>query len=178
VALFWCSGRHVYRTWEMSLLMLLLLFYSQVSVWKIERITPGMGILTQAGQIAQAGQTTRSDKTEQVAQNERINNIIRAIQAGNADDLATFFNSSIDLTLVDDDNVYSKVQADMVMKEFFQHYVPEKVSMRHSGSSANGSSYAILNYRTKAKENLRVVFYLKPYEGQLLINELRFELQK
>ncbi len=172
MALFWCSGRHIYRTWEMSLLMLMLLFYSQVSVWKVEQTTPGMGILTQAGQIAQAGQTT------QAVPNERINNITRAIQAGNADDLATFFNSSIDLTLVDDDNVYSKVQADMVMKEFFQHYLPEKVSMRHSGSSANGSSYAILNYRTKAKENLRVVFYLKPYEGQLLINELRFELQK
>ncbi len=109
------------------------------------------------------------------AQSSRITPIIHALQTANADELSSFFNSSVDLTLVDDDNVYSKVQANMVMKEFFQKYPPEKVSIRHSGTSKDGSSYAILLYQTRNKEMLRVVFYLKPYHGKLLLNELRFD---
>ena len=110
------------------------------------------------------------------AQTPKIDDIILAIQNGNADELSIFFNSNIDLTLVDDDNGYSKVQATMVMKDFFIHYSPLKVILQHSGTQKDGSTYAILNYRTLNKENFRVVFYLKPYSGVLLINELRFDL--
>ena len=105
------------------------------------------------------------------AQGQRADEIVRAIQKGNADELSSYFNANLDLNLLDEDNSYSKVQATMVMKD-----VPGMVSLKHSGSQKDGSCYAILDYRSVNKDNMRVVFYLKPYEGILLINELRFDL--
>ncbi len=110
------------------------------------------------------------------AQGRRTDEIIQALRKGNAEELAVFFNTNVDLTLLDEDNGYSKVQATMVMKDFFIRYVPDQVTLKHSGSQKDGSCYAILSYRSTNKDNLRVVFYLKPYRGILLINELRFDL--
>jgi len=110
------------------------------------------------------------------AQGQRADEIVRAIQKGNADELGSYFNANLDLNLLDEDNSYSKIQATMVMKDFFAKYVPGLVSLKHSGSQKDGSCYAILDYRSVNKDNMRVVFYLKPYEGILLINELRFDL--
>ncbi len=110
------------------------------------------------------------------AQDKRTLEIIETIQRGSAEGLAVYFNANIDLTLVDDNNEYSKVQATMVMKDFFTRYPPLKVSLRHSGNQQDGSCYAILDYRSMNRENFRLVFYLKPYQNISLINELRFDL--
>lgn len=110
------------------------------------------------------------------AQGQRTDEIVRAIQKGNADELGNYFNANLDLNLLDEDNSYSKIQATMVMKDFFSKHVPDMVSLKHSGSQKDGSCYAILDYRSVNRDNMRVVFYLKPYEGVLLINELRFDL--
>ena len=48
-----------------------------------------------------------------------IDNIGNAIKSGSSKEVAKFFDSSVEITIQDKESVYSKVQAEMVLKDFF-----------------------------------------------------------
>ncbi|MBU0487683.1 MAG: DUF4783 domain-containing protein [Bacteroidetes bacterium] len=103
--------------------------------------------------------------------------ISAAIRTGNAKELAKFFNSSIDVSIPGYEGIYSKVQAEQIMKDFFAKQVPKSFTIIHQGASKDGSQYSIGNYTTE-KQTFRTYFLLKKTGEKFLLQQLRFEVEE
>lgn len=100
-----------------------------------------------------------------------------AIGRGNAKEVARFFDSSVEITILDKESSYSKTQGEMVLRDFFSKNQPAGFDLKHRGTSGEGSLYGIGTLRT-ASQPYRVYFYVKQKASQQLIQEIRFEKQK
>jgi len=101
--------------------------------------------------------------------------IANSIRSGDARQVATFFGNTIDLTLSDKENVYSKAQAELVLKDFFSKNPPKSFTIIHKGSSPEGTQYAIGKLVTANGKSFRVSFYVKGSNGKSILQELRIE---
>jgi hypothetical protein len=98
-----------------------------------------------------------------------------AIRSGDARTIAHYFNGNVDLTIVNQEEVYSKAQAEMVLKDFFSKNTPKNFSIIHQGVSKEGNKYAIGTLTTTQGSNFRTYFFVKESGGSAFIQELRFE---
>jgi hypothetical protein len=98
-----------------------------------------------------------------------------AIRSGDARQIARFFNSNVDLTIFNQEEVYSKAQAEMVLKDFFSKNAPKSFTIIHKGVSKEGARYAIGTLTTTQGQNIRTYFFVKESGGNSSIQELRFE---
>lgn len=96
-----------------------------------------------------------------------------AFKAGNSNELAKFFNSNIELVVLQHEDLYSKTQAERILKDFFKNYLPTKFIILHHGGKKD-AKYAIAELSTD-NATFRVYFLLKTKEGNLLIHQLRIE---
>src|SRR5258706_15863280 len=71
--------------------------------------------------------------------------ISRAIRSGDSRQIASLFGSSIDLTLLNQEDVYSKAQAELMIKDFFLKNPPKTFTIVHKGSSKEGTLFAVGN---------------------------------
>jgi len=109
------------------------------------------------------------------AQNSLPESVISATASGNARDLAANFNDNIELVLPQKSGIFSKSQAEMVLKEFFSKYPPASFKIIHQGSRQN-ASFAIGNYKT-GNSFYRFYFLTKKTNNKVLIHQLRIERQ-
>jgi len=99
--------------------------------------------------------------------------IVNSLKTGNAKELAKHFNANIDLTLIDKQEIYSKTQAELILKEFFSKNVPSNFTIIHQGEKV-GSKYVIGNLTT-SKGTFRVSLFLKSQDNTQVIHQLRIE---
>jgi hypothetical protein len=99
--------------------------------------------------------------------------ISAAFKAGNSKELVKHFNSNVELVILENEDVYSKTQAEMILRDFFEKQPPKNFAILHQGGK-NGSKYAIGDLTT-SKGNFRVYFLLKKREDSYLIHQLRIE---
>ncbi len=99
--------------------------------------------------------------------------IANAIRSGDAKSVSKYFSSSVDLTIISREDVYSKAQAEQILKDFFNKNTPRSFSIIHRGESKDGSKYAI-GTLTTSNGNYRTYYYFKVVGGNINIQELRF----
>jgi len=107
------------------------------------------------------------------------NDIITGFESGNAKVLSRFFNQNVNLVVLDNNNVYSKAQAQQIVGDFFSTYVPnpeKKFKIIHE-SGKEGAKSVIGTIETKKGEVFRIYFLLKQNEGNEYIHQLRIEKQ-
>ncbi|HZH71266.1 MAG TPA: DUF4783 domain-containing protein [Mariniphaga sp.] len=102
--------------------------------------------------------------------------IITCLKSGNAKSLSGYFNQNIELVVPESDNVYSKAQAQLIVNDFFNAYIPQTFSVIHQGGK-EGAQYVIGNLGTK-KGTFRVYFLLKKNDEKDYIHQLRIEKQE
>ncbi|MCF8335268.1 MAG: DUF4783 domain-containing protein [Bacteroidales bacterium] len=108
-----------------------------------------------------------------VTEQEIPNDIAIAFKVGTAKELARFFNDNLELTVGENEDIYSKSQAERIMDDFFTKHPPKDFNFIHKGGKED-AQYAIGRLET-FKGNFRVYMLLKPKENQLLIHQLRIE---
>ncbi|MCB0402006.1 MAG: DUF4783 domain-containing protein [Flavobacteriales bacterium] len=97
-----------------------------------------------------------------------------AIKAGDANKISAFFGESVDLNIPENEGVYSKTQAKLILKTFFLKNQPSDFSVVHNGDSKNNSHYSIGNLKTN-KGMYRVYILYKEQSGTTTVLELRIE---
>jgi hypothetical protein len=103
--------------------------------------------------------------------------IILGLKKGNVKILSRYFNQNVELVVLENENVYSKAQAQQIVGNFFNNYIPEEFTVLHnSNSSKEGAKSVIGNLKTQ-KGNFRVYFLLKQSDGKEYIHQLRIEKQ-
>lgn len=101
--------------------------------------------------------------------------ISRAMNTGDADALGQYFDSSIELSVLDNEDIYNKAEAIQIVKNFFNQHKPKSFSQLHHGSSpASDSQYCIGNLVT-SNGTYRVYIYMKMGGGKTVIQEIRFD---
>lgn len=100
--------------------------------------------------------------------------IFDAFKLGNASEIAKYFNSNIELVIIDKDDVYSKQQAEQILKSFFDKNKVKSFTVLHQGGKES-AQYAIGTLETINNKSFRVYFLLKDTGGSLLIHQLRIE---
>lgn len=101
--------------------------------------------------------------------------IVLSLKSGNAKVLSEYFNQNVELVILENDNVYSKAQAEQIVSNFFTRYQPEKFNIIHQGGK-EGAQYVIGHLETK-QGIFRVYFLLKKTTGKEIIHQLRIEKQ-
>jgi len=99
--------------------------------------------------------------------------MIDAFKSGNTTELAKYFNTSIELAILDQEDIYSKQQAELIVKDFFTKHVPTGFTILHKGGK-EGSQYAIGSLTTTAG-NFRVTLLIKLRDNKPFIHQLRLE---
>ncbi len=99
--------------------------------------------------------------------------ISSALKTGNSKALSGYFNNNIELVILGNQDVYSKAQAELIVKDFFRKYPPKEFSILNEGGR-NTSRYAIGNLYTK-RGTFRVYLLLKIVRNKHYIHQLRIE---
>lgn len=105
-----------------------------------------------------------------------IDNVASAIRSGNSKEVAKYFDSNVEITILDKESVYSKVQAEMVLRDFFSKNPVQSFEVVHRGNSGEGSAYGIGPLKS-SNQSFRVYFYVKQKGSISTIQEMRFEKQ-
>ncbi|NQY67655.1 MAG: DUF4783 domain-containing protein [Flavobacteriales bacterium] len=107
-------------------------------------------------------------------QNEVLNSIKLAMKTGSANELSKYFDSNIDLKIMDKANSYSSSQAKLILKDFFDSHRPESFHVVHEGNSANDIKYYIGTLKSKSSD-FRVYIYLRGNKNKVTIQEISIE---
>jgi len=100
-------------------------------------------------------------------------NIIIAFQKGNSTMLLPFLNKNIELTIENNNNFYSKEQAELILKDFFNKNNITSFKITHQGEKNNALFFIGLLITNKGI--YRVTAYLKTNNNQKFIHHLRIE---
>ncbi|MEA3444981.1 MAG: DUF4783 domain-containing protein [Bacteroidota bacterium] len=99
--------------------------------------------------------------------------IANAIKKGDAKSLATHFNKSVELVILDKENIYSKEQAELIMSSFFKKYPPADYEVQHNGGP-DEAKYCIGIYKS-GKIKFRVYYLIKTTNNKSFIHLFRIE---
>lgn len=98
--------------------------------------------------------------------------IITSLENGNAEQLAKYFNNTIELTINNNEQICSKVQAQIIVRDFFKSNQPKGCKILHQSGST--TKYSIIQLKTSTND-YRVTLLLKPTNDNYLIHQLRID---
>jgi hypothetical protein len=102
-----------------------------------------------------------------------IDEIVGSLKTGNATEIAKFFDNTVEITLPDRSNSYSKSQAEVVLRDFFINNPVKGFEVIHKGENA-GSQYCIGTLITK-NASFRTTVFMKQKGDKHTLQEIRFE---
>lgn len=105
-----------------------------------------------------------------------IDDIAAAIRSGNPKNISKFFIDNIDLKVIEQEDVYSKQQAEMILKDFFTKHAVKSYTVAHKSQPKAGSQYVIGTLET-SNGKFRTYFLIKTAGAQTLIQQFRIETE-
>jgi hypothetical protein len=108
---------------------------------------------------------------------DAIEQIAALLKKGNAQELATLFAANIDLSVLDQNDLYSKAQAAMILDKFFRENKPQSVKLLHRINSNPKYNYGVVILSTD-KGKFRISYTLKEVNKVMVVIELRIETEK
>ncbi len=102
-----------------------------------------------------------------------IDEVIGALRSGNSSELSKYFDESIELTLPDKSDNYSKAQAQLIVKDFFKNNGVKGFELKHKGDAPDGH-YCIGTLQTNAG-SFRTHVLMKSKSGKEVVREIRFQ---
>ena len=99
--------------------------------------------------------------------------VVKAIKSGNSAEVSKYFDNTVEITLPEKSNSYSKSQAELVLHDFFASNGVKDFEVLHK-SDHPGSQYCIGNLQTN-NGTFRTTIFMKQKGDKELVQELRFE---
>lgn len=104
-----------------------------------------------------------------------LSGISQAISKGDAEALGAYFDSQVEISIMDEEDYYDKAEAINIVKKFFSQNQPKSFKEMHQGTSkGNDSQYCIGNL-VATSGTFRVYVYMKNSANKPVIQELRFD---
>ena len=110
-----------------------------------------------------------------MAHAQSLGEITKALGSGDTQALAAMMDAEVELSLLEDENLYSRDQAVQKLSAFFSAHPPSGFSQVHQGSSkSDDAEYCIGNLATK-DGSYRVYIYIAKKGDRMVLQELRFD---
>ncbi|MEI6488012.1 MAG: DUF4783 domain-containing protein [Bacteroidota bacterium] len=103
-----------------------------------------------------------------------IDDIASVIRSGNPKNISNYFIENVELKMIDKEQVYSKQQAEMILKDFFDKHPVKAFTVAHKSEVKNGSQYVIGLLET-ANGKFRTFFLIKTTGDKTLVQQFKIE---
>src|ERR1700743_2654675 len=103
-----------------------------------------------------------------------LDDITGAIRLGNAGELSRYLDSRVDISLPDKSDTYSKIQAEMIIRDFFSNNGVQNFLVKHRGTNGGGSEFCTGVLQTK-NGDYRTTLFIKQKGDKKLLKELRVQ---
>ena len=103
------------------------------------------------------------------------NELNEAFKVGDSAKISSYFGESVDLNIPNNEGVYSKIQAKLILKTFFLKNSPSDFKIVHNGESKNNSHYSIGNLTTNKGMYRVYILYKTGQDKKTTILALRIE---
>ena len=104
-----------------------------------------------------------------------LEGITNAIKNGDAVALGQYFDSMVEIAILDDEDMYSKAEAIKKVKAFFAKVGPKSFSQVHQGTSKGRDAQYCIGNLTANTGVYRVYIYVKVTNNKEVIQELRID---
>lgn len=112
------------------------------------------------------------------SQSELLEDITVSFKSADHRLLAKHFSGKVEINLLDQSNVYSRPQAEMVMKDFFSKYEPTEFQILYKNNPSNEQVRFAIGQLDSYSARFRIFFILKNIDGVAYIQEMRFEQER
>ena len=102
-----------------------------------------------------------------------IDQVINALGNGDATEVSKYFDETVELTLPEKSDNYSKAQALLILKDFFSINEIKSFEVKHKGEQSGGQ-FCIGTLQTKAG-NYRTTVFMKTKGKKEVVKEIRFQ---
>jgi hypothetical protein len=102
-----------------------------------------------------------------------IDDIVGALKSGNASTLSKYFDNRVDLSLPERSDNYSRTQAEMIIKDFFNNSGVRTFTLKHKGEKA-GSNYCVGILQTRTG-NYRTTLFMKLKGNRQYLQDISFQ---
>ena len=101
--------------------------------------------------------------------------IATALQSGDTNTLATYFDGQVEMSVLDEEDLYDQATAKQVLATFFSKNKPVAFDQVHKGKSQGKNSVYCIGNLTTSSKTFRVYVYLKVEGKKHVIQELRID---
>jgi Domain of unknown function (DUF4783) len=102
-----------------------------------------------------------------------LEDVVAALKNNNASQMALYFDNTVDITLPEKSNSYSKSQAEVILRDFLSNNPVKSFEKLHKGDNS-GSEYCIGKLVTKNRV-YRTTIFMKQKGDKQFLQEIRFE---
>jgi Domain of unknown function (DUF4783) len=106
-------------------------------------------------------------------QGTNLDEVIGALKDGKASELGKYMDDNVEISLPDKSNSYSKAQAVLILKDFFDNNEVKSFEVKHKGDQ-NGGQYCVGTLQTKSG-NYRTTVFMKTKTGKDYVKAIRFQ---
>ncbi|MDB5013272.1 MAG: hypothetical protein JWQ25_1474 [Daejeonella sp.] len=100
-----------------------------------------------------------------------IENVTQSFRSENTQDLSKFLASTVELSILSDQDVYSKAQTEVILKDFITKHHITSVKTLHRLDSNPNYRFGVILMNTESGK-FRVSFSMKSTSGKFLITEI------
>ena len=108
------------------------------------------------------------------AQSDITPSVVQALSKGDAAGIGKYLVSSVDVAILDDEDMYPRDQVVAKLNQFFQKNTPKSFEIKHQGTSKLDDHYRIGDLNTSTGM-FRVTFFMKKTGATMEIKQLRIE---
>lgn len=104
-----------------------------------------------------------------------LDDVINALKTGNAQELSRYVDDNLEISLPDKSDNYSRSQAIMVLKDFFNNNAVIGFDVQFKGENGGGQ-YCIGILKTRSG-NYRTTVFMKKKDGKQLVKQIMFKAE-
>jgi hypothetical protein len=105
----------------------------------------------------------------------QLDDIVNAVRSSRVSDIKKYFDNTVPITINSTQSIYSRSQAEIVLKDFFRDNNPKDLVIENSGSPDNTSQFAIGSFNTaNGKYNIYILLKMKG-RSSYLVQEIRVD---
>ncbi|WP_184542491.1 DUF4783 domain-containing protein [Mucilaginibacter sp. FT3.2] len=106
---------------------------------------------------------------------DALDNLANLVKQGNGKEISKFFATSVDMTVMADEQTCTQAQATALLNDFFSKHKPQSIKLLHKVNSSANIQLGVYILTTADRQEYRVALTLKNIGGTMNIIELRIE---
>ena len=101
--------------------------------------------------------------------------ITKALNSGDVETLSSYFDESIELSILEEEGIFSKAQALQKVRRFLTQNKVSSFTEVHQGASRSSDSQYVIGNLVTSGGTFRVYLYLTTTAGKVIVQEFRLD---